>query len=276
MIEPSPPTVAPRRVTLPRPATNPSADSGQQAAADPPSNPQLRARREVVSFVRRSTRMRPQHLRAWERLRHAYVLEVPRHASSTSVAPGRRLDLTATFDRPAPLAVEIGFGTGESLVTMATRRPDHNVLAFEVYLPGVARTVGRLHEAGIDNVRLVQADAVEGLTHLLGPGSIDELWTFFPDPWPKARHHKRRLVSVAFAALAADRLRPGGSWRLATDWADYADRMRTVLDARPDLENAGTGPGGWAERFADRPLTRFERRGIDAGRAVRDLNYRRR
>ncbi|HEY5786378.1 MAG TPA: tRNA (guanosine(46)-N7)-methyltransferase TrmB [Microlunatus sp.] len=231
--------------------------------------------REVTSFVRRSTRMRPVHLRAWERLRHAYVLEVPQRASSTSIAPGHPLDVAAAFGRTAPLVVEIGPGTGESLVAMAIARPDIDVLAFEVYLPGVARTVNRLHETGVANVRLLQSDAVDGLRHLLGPGSVEEVWTFFPDPWPKARHHKRRLVDRAFADLVASRLRPGGSWRLATDWWDYAVQMRAVLDAHPDLVNVDAASDGWAERCSDRPLTRFEQRGIEAGRTVRDLHYRR-
>ena len=232
--------------------------------------------REVTSFVRRSTRMRPVHLRAWERSRHAYVIEVPQRATSTSVAAGHPLDVAAVFGRRAPLVVEIGPGTGESLVAMAAARPEVDVLAFEVYLPGVARAVHRLDETGVGNVRLLQTDAVDGLTHLLGPGSVTELWTFFPDPWPKVKHHKRRLVDRAFADLAVDRLRPGGEWRLATDWADYADQMRTVLDAHPDLVNTAGTVDGWAERPADRPLTRFEQRGIDAGRVVRDLRYRRR
>jgi tRNA (guanine-N7-)-methyltransferase len=235
-----------------------------------------RVQREVTSFVRRSTRMRPVHLRAWERLRHAYVLEVPHRAASTSIAPGHPLDLAAVFGRTAPLVVEIGPGTGESLVAMAAARPEVDVLAFEVYLPGVARTVNKLHETEITNVRLLQSDAVDGLRNLLGPDSVQEVWTFFPDPWPKVRHHKRRLVDRAFAQLVAGRLRPGGLWRLATDWADYAAQMRSVLDAHPALENVGTTADGWSERDADRPLTRFEQRGIEAGRTVRDLRYRRR
>jgi len=233
-------------------------------------------RREVTSFVRRSTRMRPPQLRTWERLRHVYVLEVPHRASSTSIAPGHPLDPAAAFGRDAPLIVEIGSGAGESLVAMAAARPESNVLAFEVYVPGIARTLGRLHDERVGTVRLVQADAVDGLTHLLGPASLAEVWTFFPDPWPKARHHKRRLVDAAFADLVASRLLAGGSWRLATDWADYAEQIRTVLDDHPDLENLGTAEDGWAERCADRPLTRFERRGLEAGRTVRDLHYRRR
>ena len=245
--------------------------------SEPVAQPQAeeRVHREVVSFVRRSTRMRPQHLRAWERLKHAYVLEVPHRDLSTSIAPGPPLDLAGIFGRTAPLVVEIGPGTGESLVIMAAARPETDVLAFEVFLPGVARAVSRLHEEEVGNVRLVQADAVDGLTHLLSPASVDEIWTFFPDPWPKARHHKRRLVDHAFADLVASRLRPGGSWRLATDWHDSAEQMRAVLDPHPAFENLGDDDG-WADRFADRPLTRFEQRGLDAGRTVRDLHYRRR
>lgn len=219
--------------------------------------------------------MRPAHLRAWERLRHHYVLEVPRRASSTSVAEGQRLVPEHTFGRRAPLVVEVGPGTGESLVAMAAARPDVDVLAFEVYLPGIARMVGCLHDRGVGNVRVVQADAVDGLTHLLSPGTVQEVWTFFPDPWPKARHHKRRLVDPELADLVSSRLVAGGDWRLATDWEDYAERMRAVLDAHPELENVG-GPDGWAARCDDRPVTRFEQRGIDAGRTVRDLHYRRR
>jgi tRNA (guanine-N7-)-methyltransferase len=234
-----------------------------------------RPRREVVSFVRRSSRMRPQHLRTWEQVRHAYVLEVPRRASSTSIAPGRPLDPAGIFGRTAPLVVEIGPGTGESLVAMAAARPQVDVLAFEVYLPGMARIVGRLQEEGVGNVRLVHADAVEGIARLLGPASLEEVWTFFPDPWPKARHHKRRLVNAPFAGLVVSRLRPGGAWRLATDWADYAEQIRAVLDHHPGLDNVG-GADGWADRHPDRPPTRFEQRGIEAGRPVRDLHYRRR
>lgn len=235
-----------------------------------------RVRREVVSFVRRSTRMRPQQLRAWEQLRHPYLVEVPRRISSTSVASGAPLDLAVVFGRQAPVVVEIGSGTGESLVAMASARPGVDVLAFEVYLPGIAKTVARLHDSQLGNVRLVQADVVDGLASLLGPSSVTEVWTFFPDPWPKPRHHKRRLIHADFADLVASRLRPGGSWRLATDWSDYAEQMRAVLDVHPDFDNVGTGPAGWANRCADRPITRFEQRGIEAGRTVRDLHYRRR
>jgi tRNA (guanine-N7-)-methyltransferase len=118
-------------------------------------------------------------------------------------------------------------------------------------------------------VRLIGVDAVWSVEHLLAPGSLAELWTFFPDPWPKQRHHKRRLVGPDFARLAASRLTAGGTWRLATDWADYARQMREVLDAEPDLD------GGVVPRWEERPVTRFERKGREAGRSITDLAYRR-
>ena len=235
-----------------------------------------RVDREVVSFVRRSARMRPTHQQAWERLRHRYVIDVPRRTTSTSISSGQSFDLVGVFGRRAPLVVEIGPGTGESLVAMASARPDVDILAFEVYLPGLARLVRRLDAEQVGNVRLVQGDAVDGLRNLLPADAlVDETWTFFPDPWPKTRHHKRRLVTAAFADLVSSRLASGGVWRLATDWQDYADQMRTVLDVHPELENLG-GADRWSKRYPARPITRFEQRGIEAGRTVRDLTYRRR
>ncbi len=169
--------------------------------------------------------------------------------------------------------VEIGSGVGEATVALAARRPLHDVLGIEVWLPGVADTFHHMERAGVDNVRMMSVDAVWTVEHLLGEGSLEELWTFFPDPWRKQRHHRRRLVRPDFARLAASRLRPGGLWRLATDWPPYAEQMAEVLDAEPLLENVHDGP---APRWEDRPLTRFERRGLEAGRPVTDLAYRRR
>jgi tRNA (guanine-N7-)-methyltransferase len=143
------------------------------------------------------------------------------------------------------------------------------VLGIEVWKPGVADTLRRLAKAGVDNVRMCSVDAVWLLEHTVAPGSLAELWTFFPDPWHKARHHKRRLVLPDFAALVAGRLAPGGVWRLATDWADYAEQMVEVLDGEPALR------GGVVERWPDRPLTKFERRGGVAGRTITDLAYAR-
>jgi len=233
---------------------------------------QQRVHREVVSFVRRSARMRAGQRAAWERHQAAYVLEVARSETSTSVHPDARLDLPAAFGREAPLIVEIGPGTGESLVSMARARPEADVLAFEVYQPAVAQILGQLARGHVSNVRVVAADAHAGLQHLIAPAGIAELWTFFPDPWPKSRHHKRRLVDAEFVGLAVERLRRGARWRLATDWTDYAEQMRAVLDAHPGLVNEH--PNG-ARRWAERPVTRFEQRGRQAGRDVVDLAYRR-
>jgi tRNA (guanine-N7-)-methyltransferase len=158
---------------------------------------------------------------------------------------------------------------GEATVALAAARPEQDVLGIEVWHPGVADTFHRMAQAGVDNVRMLSIDAVWTMQHLLAPASITELWTFFPDPWPKQRHQRRRLVTPEFAAVVADRLVPGGCWRLATDWDDYAEQARAVLDAEPALV------GGVTERWAERPVTRFEGRGLEAGRAITDLTYRR-
>jgi tRNA (guanine-N7-)-methyltransferase len=229
-----------------------------------------RVRREVVSFVRRSNRMRSNQRRAWEIYRDRFVLEVPRAETSTSVHPDASLDLIAAFGRKAELIVEIGPGAGESLVPMAAAWPEVNVLAFEVYRPAIARMLSGLVRAGIENVRIVEADAVAGLERLLHAQSVDALWIFFPDPWPKPRHHKRRLVAPGFAALAASRLKPGGVWRIATDCADYADWIRDVLDNDPRFAAEQSHPC-WEAR----PVTQFERRALNAGHAIVDLAYRR-
>jgi tRNA (guanine-N7-)-methyltransferase len=230
-------------------------------------------RREVVSFVRRSSRMRVGQRRAWENYRDAFVIDVPRLETSTSVRPDCDLDLDEEFGRQAPLIIEIGPGTGESLVPMARARPECNILAFEVYQPAIARLINGLVAEEVDNVRVIAADAVAGLTHLLPERAVDELWTFFPDPWPKARHHKRRLIQPAFADLVASRLKYRARWRLATDCASYAESIRGVLDDHPGLVAEHEYDG--APRWASRPPTRFEQRGVLAGRPVFDLTYRR-
>jgi tRNA (guanine-N7-)-methyltransferase len=219
--------------------------------------------REVLSYSRRGGRFTPGQAAAWEA--HATRWVIPEDALE-------RPDFTLGefFGREAPLVVEIGSGVGEATVALASRRPGYDVLALEVWRPGVADSLVRIAEAGVENVRLCRVDAVWALEHLVPPAGLAELWTFFPDPWPKTRHHKRRLVDAAFARLAAGRLGRGATWRLATDWADYADQMRDVLDAVPELE------GGVVPRWEERPLTRFERKGLAAGRAIFDLAYRRR
>ena len=144
------------------------------------------------------------------------------------------------------------------------------MLALEVWVPGVAASLAEVTAAGARNVRFCPVDAAWAIEHLVAPGGLVELWTFFPDPWPKSRHHKRRLVSPEFAAVAASRLAPGARWRLATDWQHYAEHMVRVLDAEPALS------GGVVERWTERPVTKFERKGLEAGRRITDLLYERR
>jgi tRNA (guanine-N7-)-methyltransferase len=222
--------------------------------------------REVLSYSRRGSRLNARQEAAWERWHGTRW--IPDEALDRD-----DFDLRAFFGRVAPLVVEIGSGVGEATVALAAARPSYDVLALEVWLPGVADTFHRMEQAGVTNVRLMSIDAVWSLRHLLGPDSLHELWTFFPDPWPKKRHQRRRMVDAEFTHLAATRLEPGGLWRLATDWSDYAAQMAEVLDAEPLLESAHAGV---APRWDDRPLTRFERRGLAAGRSITDLTYRRR
>ena len=229
----------------------------------------LRPRREVTSYVRRSARMRDSLRRAYDAELGGIVLDVPNGELDTSVAVDAPvLDLVAVFGRSAPVVVEIGGGTGDSLVPMAATRPEVDVLAFEVWEPAVGALVSRLLRERVTNVRVAAVDAVGALTRLVPGGSLSEVWTFFPDTWPKARHRKRRLVDPAFADVVASRLQPGGRWRLATDWDDYAHQMRSVLDGHPSFVAAG-------DDRADRPVTRFERRGLAEGHRITDLVYRR-
>ena len=222
------------------------------------------------SFTRRGGRLNERQQSAWDELASTYVLDVPRGGPSTSVDPGFELDLEATFGRRAPLVVEIGSGRGEAVVAAALEHPERDFLALEVYQPAVASTLSRCSRAGVENVRIAVVNAVEALTLLLAPGSIDQLLIYFPDPWHKSRHHKRRLVNDAFADLAASRIRLGGELRLATDWEDYALQMRTVLDPHPAFSNRFDG---WAPRQEIRPLTKFEQKGLAKGRTIRDLVY---
>jgi tRNA (guanine-N7-)-methyltransferase len=224
--------------------------------------PEGRRMREVLSYSRRGSRFTPTQAAAWAAHQADWV--IPDEAVDR---PG--FALSDWFGRQAPLVVEIGSGVGEATAALAATRPAYDVLAFEVWRPGVADTLWKLEEAGAANVRLISVDAVWSMEHLIEPGGLAELWTFFPDPWPKTKHHKRRIVNPSFAALVATRLAPGATWRLATDWGDYAEQMREVLDAEPGLV------GGSVERWDERPVTRFERKGVEAGREIVDLAYTR-
>lgn len=232
----------------------------------PPARPHLqftddgRRLRQVLTYSRRGSRFTPSQQESWDAHHEKWVIE-------DSAVDRPDFDLTERFGRSAPLIIEIGSGIGEATAVLAAQRPDHNVLALEVWMPGVAHTLGLLAQAGAENVRMLGVDAIWSLENLVEPGSLSELWTFFPDPWPKKKHHKRRLVTPEFASLVVSRLEVGCCWRLATDWAEYAEQMIAVLDAEPGLA------GGRVERWADRPVTKFERKGVAVERDIVDLCY---
>ncbi len=185
----------------------------------------------------------------------------------------RALDLARVFGNDHPVVVEIGFGTGEATAAMAAVDPATNLLAVDVHTPGFGQLLARVAEQGLDNVRVVSGDAVELFRDMLAPGSLAGIRMYFPDPWPKARHHKRRLVRTDFVALAVSRLASGATLHLATDWPDYADQMRQVLDSEPSLVKAFDASVDPADRPARRPVTRFERAGLAKGHRVVDLVY---
>ncbi len=219
--------------------------------------------RHVRSYVRRAGRTTAAQIRALEAL-------LPRFGLRTD----QLLDTRHAFGRDAPVTLEIGFGSGDALLAAARAAPDRDFLGIEVYDAGVGRVLDTLEREGLVNVRVWHADAVAVLETCIPPASLDEVWLFFPDPWPKKRHHKRRIVQPAFADRVCSLLAPGGVWRLATDWAAYAEHMLDVLEATRGLVNAH-GPRGRAPRPASRPATRFEQRGERLGHEVTDLEFHR-
>jgi tRNA (guanine-N7-)-methyltransferase len=230
---------------------------------------QPRWRTEPVSFIRRGGRLSERQQAAWDALAATHVIDVPRFGPSTSVDPSFTLDVAAMFGRSAPLIVEIGSGRGDALVAAARARPDVNFLGLEVYVPGVAQTlVGARHEPPVENIRLAIANAPEALATMLPPVCAREVHTWFPDPWHKARHHKRRLITIGFTGLVARVLEPEGIWRIATDWDDYAEWIAEVLARSPFVD------GKLAPRYAGREATRFERKGIAAGRVIHEFEAR--
>jgi tRNA (guanine-N7-)-methyltransferase len=220
--------------------------------------------RAIRSFVTRSGRITSAQERALEKLWPKYGVEL-------GATP---LDLDALFGRVARRVVEIGFGNGENLLALASSRPGDDFLGIEVHRPGVGRLLLQLEERGLTNVRIICHAAVEVLERYLDGQCLDEILILFPDPWPKKRHHKRRLIQSAFAALLAQRLKAGGRVRLATDWEPYAADMLTVLSGEQRLRNAAAD-GGFVPRPAERSPTRFERRGERLGHQVWDLEFRR-
>jgi len=183
------------------------------------------------------------------------------------------LDLDAVFGRGAPKILEIGCGMGETTAAIANAHPGTDYLGIEVHSPGVGSLLKLIAEAGLTNLRVIRHDAVEVLSAMIAPSSLSGVNIFFPDPWPKKRHHKRRLLQPAFLALLASRMKTGASLHLATDWEDYAKHMLEVLGASPDFRN--TAPG-FSPRPATRPQTKFEARGLKLGHRVWDVIFERR
>lgn len=269
----------------------------------------------VRSYSRAGGRLRGSQIQALTEFGPRYLVQVPRADAVRTVASDFRLAPEVVFGHAGqtrPLIVEVGSGSGEALMAHAADHPDIDHLAVEVWQTAIARMVGAIARKGLSNVRVVPADAAQLLAGALPMGCASQVWVFFPDPWRKPRHRKRRLVTEAFADSVARILRPGGVWRLATDWADYAWQMRDVIEqvstpvaglpasAHPPYfrhDDAGASPqlgaesaiegdagngldpgspsgiiGGWSPRFSGRVMTRFEQRGLQAGRTVRDLS----
>jgi tRNA (guanine-N7-)-methyltransferase len=218
----------------------------------------------IRSFVVRAGRIGPGQARALATLSLRYVVPF-------AAAP---LDAAEVFGRVAPLVLEIGFGMGAATAAIAAARPEVDYLGVEVHPPGVGALLQRIDEAQLRNVRIVQHDAVEVVQSMIAPESLAGAHVFFPDPWPKKRHHKRRLIQPAFVGLLASRLAAGATLHCATDWEPYAEQMLAVLAQEPSLANAAGA--GFADRPATRPQTKFEQRGIARGHGVRDLVFTKR
>jgi len=250
----------------------PAAATGANAARaaewrDSPAAPHVPDRMRVRSYHPRRGRMTDSQHAAIERLWPAFGTRID----------GSPLDLASFFGAGRPVVLEIGFGMGDATAAMAEADPDTGILAVDVHTPGHGNLLRLIAERGLDNVRLAQGDAVILLRDMLAPGTLAGLRAYFPDPWPKKRHHKRRLIQPDFVRLAVSRLAPGALVHLATDWEPYAEQMLEVLSAEPELENVYAGAdGGWAPRPQWRPMTKFERQGLERGHVVRDLIFRRR
>ena len=219
--------------------------------------------RPIRSFVLRQGRVSNAQQRAHETLLPKYGIPY---------APGL-IELDHVFGRRAPKILEIGFGMGETTAAIAALHPENDYLGIEVHTPGVGSLLKTIEEEGLTNVRIVQHDAVEVLCHMIGHGTFDGVHVFFPDPWPKKRHHKRRLLQPAFVALLVERMKPGAYLHVATDWQEYAEYVLAVLKNNPLLENTAMD---YAPRPAYRPQTKFETRGLKLGHGVWDVIFKRR
>ncbi len=218
--------------------------------------------RRIKSFVRREGRMTHSQTRALEEL-------LPRFGIEHSAQP---IDFAHTFGRRAPVTLEIGFGNGDSLATMAANAPERDFLGIEVHRPGVGHLLLKIEELDLRNVRVMCADAVEVLQQQIAANSLDRVQLFFPDPWQKKRHHKRRILQASFIALIHAKLHPGGIFHMATDWKNYAEHMLAEMDAATGFANVA-GKGKYSPKPDARPTTKFETRGQRLGHDVWDLLY---
>jgi len=216
--------------------------------------------RRIRSFVTRAGRLSTGQAKALETLGPKYCIPYGKDV----------LDLDAAFGRQAPTILEIGFGMGETTATIAAGMPEKNFLGVEVHTPGVGSLLKLIGEQGLENLRLIQHDAFEVVTNMIAPDSLAGVHVFFPDPWHKARHNKRRLIQGPFVALLASRIAPGGYLHCATDWQEYAEQMLEVLSAEPALANTADG---FAPRPDYRPVTKFENRGLKLGHGVWDVVF---
>lgn len=217
--------------------------------------------RHVRSFVRREGRITQSQQRALDEL-------LPRYG----VALDGVLDLDGVFGRPAPRTLEIGFGNGASLAKMASLAPEQDFLGIEVHRPGVGHLLLEIERYALGNVRVICADAVEIVEQHIALASLDRVLLFFPDPWPKTRHHKRRILQPSFVESIRERLKPGGVFHMATDWRQYAEQMLDVMEAAPGFRNSASR-GAYAPKPDYRPETKFERRGLRLGHGVWDLVF---
>ncbi|HTD06342.1 tRNA (guanosine(46)-N7)-methyltransferase TrmB [Undibacterium sp.] len=217
----------------------------------------------IRSFVTRAGRLSIAQGRAIETLGPQFCIPYQKQT----------LDVASAFQRTAPTVLEIGFGMGETTARIAGGMPDKNFIGVEVHTPGVGSLLKLIDENGLQNLRLIQHDAFEVLTHMIAPASLAGVHVFFPDPWHKARHNKRRLIQGPLVALLASRIAPGGYLHCATDWEEYAQQMLEVLNAEPALQNTADG---YAPRPDYRPVTKFENRGLRLGHGVWDLVFSKR
>lgn len=221
--------------------------------------------RTIRSFVRREGRLTPGQQRALDELWPQFGID----------NLDTELDLTTLFDRSAPVVLEIGFGNGASLIEMAKQQPEFNFIGVEVHRPGVGQLLKGIEDNQLQNVRVACADAVELIKNRIQPQSLHRVQLYFPDPWHKKRHHKRRIIQPAFVQLLADKLEQGGHLHMATDWQDYAEQMLMDVSENPTFQNCATDESGYIERPDYRPLTKFEQRGHRLGHGVWDLLFKR-